>query len=260
MTTSAKHQLEFIKSVQSPGSLPQDLASSFTEGADQRIQLYQQSFIGRTIGNLADCMFEQVATVFGVDALRSILVRYFLAEPPSAMLITDSVNQLATYIRSSGSSPTHSLFASLVKVSIGAWELMHGADPEATNGPLSADASTCYLQPCSRLFLPSDTLDLYSAWVSTEHGTENIERFFKEPAVGLLLVKTSPLTATTIRVPRSISPVVEALVQGASLLESVANLEPEPSNAINEQELHEFLESVKNENCLVIHTRNEGNH
>ncbi len=251
MTSRAKHQREFIKSVQSTGSLPADLASLFTDGVNQRIQLYQQSFIGRTIGNLADCMFEQVATVFGVEALRSILIRYFLAEPPSAMLITDSVNQLGTYIRNSGSSPTHNLFASLVEVSIGAWELMHGADPEATNGPLSADASTSCLQPCSRLFPSNDTLDLYSAWVSTEYRTENFERFFKGPSVGLLLVKTSALTATTIRVPSSISPVVKALIQGASVLESVANLDSEQSNAINEQELHEFLESIKNEACLV---------
>jgi hypothetical protein len=251
VSTSGDHQLNFIKAVQSARDLPEDLANLFTEGAIQRIQMYQQSFIGRTIGNLADCLFGQVAAVFGVDALRSILVRYFVAEPPTAMLITDSVNQLGTFIRKSGSSPTHELFASLVEVSIGAWELIYGPDPDALSGPFSGDPRQSHLQPCSRLFLSHGNLDLYSAWVSTQHVTGDFDNFFKDPAVGLLLVKTGPLTATSIRVCSSISPVAVAMMQGASVFEAVANLSSEQSDAVDEQELKEFLDSIKEEGCLV---------
>ncbi len=244
-------QLSIIKTVQSLAG-PETRAHVdrlFTAQSAHRVELYQRSYLGRLVGNIAASVLEQLARVFGKQVLLDVLVRFFTKDPPSSILLTESIIGLADFVRNSGSSLYHELFATLVELSIAAWDLVHGCDPSPIDAALNT-FEQAFLKGPFYFHKAKAAVDLFAAWVAAQQTVVDTDQFINHIASGVLLVKTSPLRSVSIRVLPSLEPLVEGLKRGWSVHKSIMMMPAGLSDLIDTDDLSEFLQALDCEDCL----------
>jgi len=127
---AAKWQEAFARQVVTliPGHLQRQEENSARLSFAWRLNVYHESFIGRTISALVDAVLEPAVNVFGGDCVKEVTARFFADNPPSATSIEKTLIGLPKFIIQSAEGTLALTLASLIEASIVWWDLLVGVD------------------------------------------------------------------------------------------------------------------------------------
>jgi uncharacterized protein len=256
-------QSQFVKYIQSPntpnsGQTPWPLfLQSLEPGFEKALPVYRTCYFARVTSTLANTLFESASSLVSKEVLCGIVGRYleqFPATQPNILDLARAVPIFAeTLLDVSENAPWLPDFLQLCLIR---WDtLVHTLDPPqegtASNALLNSDSwEQLSLVPHVSMFASNHPI--YDLWLMAEEGSVTTEGIGIEQTCvsaqqlpngynAVFVGKPEKNSLVMCRVPELLVPFATKLISGATLLESVSeleshskNLQPEKGNLVSE--------------------------
>ena len=211
-----------------------------------RLNVYSQSFVGRTISALTEAVLSPACNLFGESCVKEVVARFVDAHPPNASSLEHALAGLPQFISEHADDVIALQLASLIEACLTRWTLLIG--PDRTSDKLLIAGT---LTGPSAIVKAKDNVDLWNVLEIADCQDQTAPPSTHSLAVDILLVKMSMDTIVSVPVPRPLLPLATSMAAHLPVTSALNALSEGQLSRISPQSLQEFLQFLKIRDMLV---------